>query len=114
MLNFFVVDSKPVKFCQNIRISKCKLAKNHLSKEKVLDKKGKWRKKVDEDFRGYCASKKEYCYGLKLTTLNNSFGMYREFSIDFGSTSDIKAFTSLNFNLPNNSTILAKLTITTI
>ncbi len=42
-----VVDTFPVPVCHNIRIKRCKLYR-------------------DEAFRGYCASKKQYYFGLKV------------------------------------------------
>jgi hypothetical protein len=75
----YVVDTKPIPICQNIRIHKCHLTQNHKSKEKVMSQKtGKIRKKVDEDYRGFCASKKEYYYGFKLNLLKNCLGFPRE------------------------------------
>ena len=43
----YIVDSFPVPVCDNIRISRCKIAKS-------------------EDFRGYIASKRRYFYGVRV------------------------------------------------
>lgn len=103
----YVVDSKPISICQNIRIPNCHLAKNHLSKDKVENKKtGRLRKKVDEDYRGYCASKREYFYGFKLNLMKNCLDLPREYTIHTGKTGDLDCFRSLNLNLPPNSEIL--------
>lgn len=105
--NTFVVDTKPISICQNIRIPNCHLANNHASKEKVENKKtGRMRKKVDEDYRGYCASKREYFYGFKLNLMKNCLDLPREYTIHTGRTGDLDCFRSLNLNLPPNSEIL--------
>lgn len=104
----YVVDTKPIPICQNLRIFNCHLAKNNLSKSKVFNPKtNKWRKKVDEDYRGYCASKNEYYYGFKLNLLQNCLGIPREYSIHTAKTGDIDSFKPLNLNLPEESIILA-------
>lgn len=93
--------------CQNIRISNCHLANNHKSKEKVKClKTGRFRKKVDEDYRGYCASKREYFYGFKLNLVKNCLDLPREYSIHTGSTGDLECLKTLNLNLPPNSYLL--------
>jgi hypothetical protein len=103
----YVVDTKPISMCQNIRIPNCHLAKNHKSKEKVENKKtGRLRKKVDEDYRGYCASKREFYYGFKLNLMKNCLELPREYSIHTGKTGDLDCYRSLNLNLPPNSEIL--------
>lgn len=103
----YVVDTKPIAICQNIRIPNCHLANNHKSRQKVLNKKtGRLRKKVDEDYRGYCASKREYFYGFKLNLMKNCLDFPREYSIHTGNSGDLNCFKSLNFNLPPNSEIL--------
>jgi hypothetical protein len=103
----FVVDTKPIPICLNIRIQNSHLANNNKSKEKVENKKtGNMRKKVDEDFRGYCASKREYYYGVKLNLLKNCLDMPREYSIHPARTGDLDCLKSLNLNLPPNSEIL--------
>jgi hypothetical protein len=104
----YVVDTKPISMCQNIRIPNCHLANNHLSKEKAENKKtGRMRKKVDEDYRGYCASKKEFYYGFKLNLMKNCLDFPREYTIHVGKTGDLDCYRSLNLNLPPNSEILA-------
>ena len=45
-----IVDTFPVPVCHNIRIKRCKLYR-------------------DEAFRGYCASKKQYYFGLKVSVI---------------------------------------------
>lgn len=105
--NDYVVDTKPIPMCSNFRIFNCRLAKNNLSKEKVFNfKTKKWRKKVDEYFRGYCASKNEYYYGFKLNLLQNCLQIPREYSIHTGKAGDLDCFKHLNINLPKGSTIL--------
>jgi hypothetical protein len=103
----YVVDTKPIPICQNIRISNCHLVDNHKSKEKVRNIiTGKVRKKVDEDYRGYCASKREYFYGLKLNLMKNCLDFPREYSIHVARTSDLDCYRSLNLNLQPNSEVI--------
>jgi hypothetical protein len=106
--NEFVVDTKPVPICQNIRIPKCRLVDNHLIKEKIKNKKNnKYRKKVAEDYRGLCASKNQYYYGFKLNIIKNCLEIPFEYSIHPARIGDIECLKSLNLNLPNNSNLLA-------
>jgi Transposase DDE domain len=92
--DIFVVDTKPIAICENIRICRCKLAGN------------KWQK-VDEDYRGYTASKRQYYYGFKLSLLVDCLGIPKEYSLHPASIGDLQAFYHLNLNLPPNSEILA-------
>lgn len=89
--NTFVVDTKPVPICDNIRIFRCRLTGN--------------RNGVDEDWRGYCASRRVYYYGFKLSLLVNCLGVPVAYTLHPGSTSDLSALYHLD--LPVNSEILA-------
>jgi Transposase DDE domain len=106
--NEYVVDTKPVAICHNIRISRCKLVGNHLIKTKIKNKKNeKYRKKVNEDYRGLCASKHQYYYGFKLNIIKNCLDLPVEYSIHPASCGDIECLKSMNLNLPVNSNLLA-------
>ena len=83
-----VVDTFPVPVCRNIRITRCKIYR-------------------DEAFRGYCASKKEYFYGLKVCLIVTEFGQPVEMLLVPGSTADITALRNMDLNLPEQSTIFA-------
>ena len=104
--DMYVIDTKPIPICQNIRIHKSHLAKNHLRKETVKTKQGKFRRATDDDYRGYCASKREYYYGFKLNLLQDCLSIPREYSIHPGSAGDVDCLKSLNLNLPNQAEIL--------
>jgi hypothetical protein len=67
----FIIDSKIIKACENIRIPRCK-------------------KFQGEEFRGYIASKREYAYGIKLHVLCDEEGIIREYGISPASDQDIK------------------------
>ncbi len=63
------MDTFPVPVCRNIRIQRCKIYKN-------------------KAFRGYCASKKEYFYGLKVCLIVNEQGRPVEMTLVPGATAD--------------------------
>lgn len=92
--NTFVIDTKPIPICENIRIYRCKLTNN------------RW-KRVDEDYRGFTASKRQYYYGFKLSLLTDSLGIPKEYCLNLASTGDLQSFYYLNLDLPTNSEILA-------
>jgi hypothetical protein len=81
-----VVDTFPVPVCHNIRIKRCKLYR-------------------DEAFRGYCASKKQYYFGLKVCVIVTEAGEPVELVLVPGSTADIVALRSMEVNLPAGSTL---------
>lgn len=86
--SIFQIDSFPVKVCHNIRISRCKLLK-------------------DEAFRGKNESKKEYFYGFKVQAITADNGYIVEFKFCPGSYHDSVAFDLMDFDLPENSELLA-------
>jgi hypothetical protein len=90
----FIVDTKPLPFCQNIRIYRCRLVGN------------RWGK-VDPIWRGYTASKRQYFYGFKLNLLTNCLGVPQEYSLHPGSTGDLATLYHLSLDLPWTSEILA-------
>ena len=81
-----IVDTFPVPACHNIRIRRCKLYRG-------------------EAFRGYCASKKEYYYGLKVSVIVTEAGEPVEMLLVPASTADISALRSMDLNLPEGSTL---------
>ena len=81
-----VVDTFPVPVCHNIRIRRCKLYR-------------------DEAFRGYCASKGQYYFGLKVSVIVTEAGEPVEMVLVPGSTTDITALRSMDLLLPEGSTL---------
>jgi hypothetical protein len=80
----FIIDSKIIKACENIRIQRCK-------------------KFQGEEFRGYIASKRD---GVKLHVLCDEEGIIREYAINPASDHDIKGLYFLPLNLPEGSQII--------
>jgi hypothetical protein len=86
----FVVDSCPVKVCDNIRIGRCRI----------------YPKTATGDvFRGYQSSKRRYFYGLKIHLLVTAEGHPVEVSLTPGSYSDTKHLRSFELDLPEGSTL---------
>lgn len=85
--SFYIVDTFPLPVCRNIRIKRCRVYR-------------------DEAFRGYCASKKEYYFGLKVCVIVTQHGEPVEILLTPGSTSDIAALRAMDLNLPDQSTLL--------
>lgn len=81
-----IVDTFPVPVCHNIRIRRCKLYRG-------------------EAFRGYCASKRQYYFGLKVSVIVTEAGAPVEMLLVPGSTADISALRSMDLNLPEGSTL---------
>lgn len=86
--NQYAIDSFPVPVCSNIRMYRCKIYRN-------------------KDYHGYCASKNEYFYGVRVHMVVTKNGEPVEFIIEPGSTSDIIAAQLFQFNLPKGSKIHA-------
>lgn len=85
--NAFIVDTFPVPVCRNIRIKRCKIYKDTVK------------------HRGWCASKKEYVYGLKVCMIVTEAGQPVEMLLVPGATADIKALRNMDLNLPSGSTL---------
>ncbi len=81
-----VVDTFPVPVCRNIRIRRCSIYR-------------------DPAFRGYCAAKKEYFFGLKVCLIVTQAGEPVEMLLVTGSTADITALRCMDLNLPEGSTL---------
>jgi hypothetical protein len=81
-----LVDPFPVPVCRNIRIKQCKIYR-------------------EKPFRGYCARKKEYFFGLKVALIVPEAGAPIELLLVPGATADITALRSMDLNLPEGSTL---------
>lgn len=88
--NLFIVDTFPVAVCRNIRIKRCKIY-NTLT--------------TDAAFHGYCASKDEYFYGLKLCLIVTQAGQPVELLLVPASTADLTALHEMPLHLPAGSTL---------
>ena len=84
--NYHIVDSFPVPVCRNIRIRRCKIYS-------------------EDSFRGWCESKKEYFFGLKVCLIVTREGMPVELLLSRGSTADIVSLRSMDLNLPEEATL---------
>jgi DDE family transposase len=84
----YVIDSFPVPVCANIRISRSKIY-------------------TDEEYRGYCASKRQYFFGIRVHMLMTKDGKPIEFIIEPGATSDITVAKVFKFNIPKGSKVHA-------
>lgn len=86
----FLIDSFPVKVCDNIRIDRCRI----------------YPKEATEDaFRGYIASKKRYFYGLKVFLMTTHSGHPVEVFLTPGSDSDTAQLGQFAFDLARGSTV---------
>lgn len=89
--NTFIVDTFPVPVCRNIRIKRCKIYKAPA--------------KGTAKHRGWCASKKEYVYGLKVCMIVTETGQPVEFCLVPEATADVRALRDMEVNLPDGSTL---------
>ena len=72
----YLLDSFPLPVCQNIRIPRCKLLKG-------------------EAFRGFCASKQQYFYGVKVQVITTEDGLPVEVCFVPGAEHDAEAIRQL-------------------
>jgi len=86
--SIYSIDSFPISVCDNIRIPRAHIYQ-------------------DERYRGYCASKKRYFYGVKLHLLVTPEGHPVEVFLTPGSTADVSTLENYAFDLPPGSTIYA-------
>lgn len=84
----YIVDSCPVPVCDNLRIQRCHLYRG-------------------EDYRGYCASKRRYFYGLKLHLVVTATGKPVDLVLTPGETGDMPGLRSLFLDLPDGSDLYA-------
>lgn len=82
----YIVDSVPVAVCDNIRIRRC-------------------RKYRDEAYRGYCANKKRFVYGLKAHVVVTAQGAPVEVVLAPASYSDGRMGKTLHLDLPSGATV---------
>lgn len=80
----YVIDSFPVPVCHNIRIRRCKIYQN-------------------EAYRGYCAAKKQYFYGLRIHLVATAEGQPVEFLLVAGSTHDCEVLKRFALQLPEGA-----------
>lgn len=84
----YSLDSFPVALCDNIRISRCRLARG-------------------AQFRGYLASKRRYFFGVRVQVISTVEGVPVEFTILPGSRSDLAGLAELPLCLPANAEVAA-------
>ena len=84
----YIIDSCPVPVCDNLRIKRCRLDRG-------------------EDYRGYCASKRRYFYGLKIHLVVTASGKPVEIVLTPGETGDTPGLRSMPGDLPAGSEIYA-------
>jgi len=83
----FIVDSFPIKTYETQKSFRAKIFKG-------------------KRYHGYCASKKQYYFGIKVHMVINSQGVPIEFSITPGSLSDIRSLQSFSLDLPQGSILM--------
>jgi hypothetical protein len=84
----YALDSFPLPVCRNIRIRRCKLVQG-------------------QQYRGYCASKKEYYYGFKVHLVTASDGRIIEFEFTPGASADANGLNLFQFQLPAEAELFA-------
>jgi len=84
--NRYSVDSFPIEVCHNIRISRCKIY-------------------TEEEYRGKCASKHEYFYGIRVLMIVTETGEPIEYCLAPGSHHDNNIFKRLELDLPEGSSL---------
>jgi hypothetical protein len=82
--NTYLTDTVPVPVCHNIRIYRCKIYKG-------------------KEYRGYCASKKQYYYGLKVCLIVTQEGIPVEINFTPASYADIVSLREMAIDLPEAS-----------
>lgn len=80
----YLLDSLPVAVCDNMLISRSRLA-------------------ADEEFRGYVASKTRYFYGVRVQVVTTEEGVPVELAFLPGAASDVRALGVLPLALPRGS-----------
>jgi hypothetical protein len=80
----YLLDSFPVEICDNIRISRCRVAQG-------------------EKYRGKSAAKRRYFYGVKVHVVTTDAGLPVEFAFMPGRASDVRGLDVLPIELPSGS-----------
>ena len=88
----YVADSMPVPVCDNIRISRSRLYP---------------RRRHGEKYRGYCASKRRYFYGLRVHLVITATGQPVEVALAPASEADITALRGMTLPLPEGARVFA-------
>jgi hypothetical protein len=86
--NAYIIDSFPVAVCDNIRIRRCRLYR-------------------DAAYRGYCASKRRYVYGLRAHVVVTETGVPVEVVLAPASYSDGRIGKTFHLDLPSGATLYA-------
>lgn len=86
--NEYIVDSFPVAVCDNIRIRRCRLYRGAA-------------------YRGYCASKRRYVYGLRAHVVITSTGVPVEVVLAPAAYSDGRIGKTLHLDLPTGAVVFA-------
>jgi hypothetical protein len=84
----YSLDSFPIALCDNIRISRCRLAQG-------------------AEFRGYVAAKRRYFYGVRVQVVVTVDGLPVEFAVLPGAASDIEGLSELPLALTAGSHVAA-------
>jgi hypothetical protein len=82
----YLLDSFPVSVCDNIRIKRCRLARG-------------------EKYRGKCAAKRRYFFGVKVHVVTTDSGLPVEFAFMPGRASDVRGLDVLALELPAGSEV---------
>lgn len=82
----YLLDSFPLEVCDNIRIRRCRLLQG-------------------EDYRGYCAAKRRYFYGLRVHVITTSEGIPVEIGFLPGEANDSRGLSVLSLELPQGSEV---------
>lgn len=82
----YVLDSFPVAVCHNTRIGRCKLLQG-------------------KAYRGRCASKRQWFYGVKVQVVATADGLPVSYHVHAGSESDVTGLRQLDLDLPEGSVL---------
>jgi len=82
----YLLDAFPIAICDNIRIKRCRLARS-------------------EKYRGKCAAKRRYFYGVKVHVVTTEQGLPVEFAFMPGRASDVRGLDVLALELPAGSEV---------
>jgi Transposase DDE domain len=84
----YIVDSFPIACCQNYKRFRCRLF-------------------AEKKYHGYCASKKQYFFGIKVHMVVNSRGIPIEFVFSPGNEADIRGLEKLELEIAPGSSLFA-------